>query len=56
MVFAADKGILHVPDNDEPTTRSMKAKLRNEKNYTCWIPSSHACQRDGHIKEFKLAK
>jgi len=49
MLFAADKDILHVPDNDEATTRSMKAKLRNEKDYISWIPSSHACKRDGHI-------
>jgi hypothetical protein len=49
MLFAADEGILHVPDNDEATNRRMKAKLINEKRYTCWIPSSRACRRDGHI-------
>jgi hypothetical protein len=49
MLFAADEGILYVPDNDEATTRRMKAKLTEEKRYTCWIPRSHTCKRDGHI-------
>jgi hypothetical protein len=26
MLFAADEGILYVPDNDEATTRMIKAK------------------------------
>jgi hypothetical protein len=49
MLFAADEGILYLPDNDEATTRRMKAKLINEKRYTCRIPSSHACKRDSQI-------
>ena len=49
MFFTADEGILHVPDNDKATTKRMKAKLRNEKRYTCWIPSFHACKMNGHI-------
>jgi hypothetical protein len=49
MFFAADEGILYVPDNDEAATRRMKAKLINEKRYTSWIPRSHTCKMDGHI-------
>jgi hypothetical protein len=49
MLFAADEGILHVPDNDEATTRRMEAKLINGKRYMGWIPSSHACRRNSHL-------
>jgi hypothetical protein len=49
MLFAADEGILYIPDNDEATTRMMKAKLINEKHHTCWMPSLRACKRDSHI-------
>jgi hypothetical protein len=49
MLFAADEGILHIPDDDEESTRRINPKLINEKRYTCSIPISPTRERDGHI-------